>query len=244
MTFLFGSEKGASLLCHYGDKFETGDTDTDCGARPVVAGQRARWWCDAVMYRLGRLQSGCIPTVHCSAGSGRVPAHCALTTGPSSGPPAQSVAVRAWPQQHRTAEWAASLRTCYEHSLENFGLDKWQPGLGPPGASCQVKVDLHPGDCQGKRIVFSFCSRWLDKTLWKCSSQWIMFYITCTLTGLSEVKLVTCCCFSPKCTSTGESFRGQKCDCVWCQCCCNVLTCPDNGSDCRFESLGNGSCRD
>ena len=78
MTFLFGSEKGASLLCHYGDKFETGDTDTDCGARPVVAGQRARWWCDAVMYRLGRLQSGCIPTVHCSAGSGRVPAHCAL----------------------------------------------------------------------------------------------------------------------------------------------------------------------
>ena len=107
-------------------------------------------------------------------------------------------------------QWAASLRTCYEHSLENFGLDKWQPCLGPPGVSCQLNVDLHHGDCQGKRIVFSFCSRWLDKTLWKCSSQWIMFYITCTLTGLSKVKLVTCCCFSLKCTSTEESFRGKN----------------------------------
>ena len=187
----------------------------------------------------------------------RVHSHCALQwrVRPGPGPLCTDYwpFLRTQPSQwqsgpgHNNTHRAASPRTCYEHSLENFGLDKWQPARGPPGSSCQLSVDLHPGDCQGKRIVFSFWSRWLDKTLWKCSSQWIMFY---NLHPNWPLGSQTCdlLLFFSKIYLNREEFQGAEMsffiDCVCCQCCCNVLTCPDNGSDCRFESLGNGSCRD
>ena len=145
--------------------------------------------------------------VHCSPlctavkpGSGRVLALCALATGqPSqwqSGP------------GHNNTESAASLWTCYKHSLENFGQNKWQATPGPPGTSCQQGADLHHCDCQEKSSVFSFWSRWLDKTLWKCrSSQWIMLcYNRHPNWPLSLSEVVTCCCFSPKSTSTEKSL--------------------------------------
>jgi len=35
--------------------------------------------------------------------------------------------------------------------------------------------------------------------------------ITDTLTGLSEVQVMTCCCFSPKSKSTEKSLGGEIC---------------------------------
>ena len=88
-------------------------------------------------------QSGCIPTVHCSAGSGRVPAHCALTTGPSSGPSAQSVAVRAWPQQHRV--WPA-VSSFTPNLLRTFVRKLWSGQVTAlPGAPRgQLSVECGP----------------------------------------------------------------------------------------------------
>ena len=128
----------------------------------------------------GVMPSCTVPTLRV-----RVHSHCALQwrVRPGPGPlctdywPFLRTQPSQWqsgPGHNNTPVSSFALWTCYEHSLENFGLDKWQAIPGPPGASCQVEADLHPCDCHGKSWFFSFWSQWLDKTLWKCSFQWIM----------------------------------------------------------------------
>ena len=116
-----------------------------------------------------RVRVHCSPlcTAVCTGQAGSWPSvHWLLATQPSQW--------QSGPGHNNTPVSSFALWTCYEHSLENFGLDKWQAIPGPPGASCQVEADLHPCDCHGKSWFFSFWSQWLDKTLWKCSFQWIM----------------------------------------------------------------------